>query len=49
MALVLKITLCFDAILSSHPTLAFSHRVQKSVLALKHVYYHMRNRLPVQI
>ena len=23
---------CFNAILSSHPTLAFSHRVQKSVL-----------------
>ena len=24
--------MCFNAILSSHPTLAFSHRVQKSVL-----------------
>ena len=23
---------CFDAVLSDHPTLAFSHRVQKSVL-----------------
>ena len=23
---------CFDAVLSKHPTLAFSHRVQKSVL-----------------
>ena len=49
MALVLKITLCFNAILSNHPTLAFSHRVQKSVLALKHVYYHMWNRSPVQV
>ena len=26
---------CFNAILSNHPTLAFSHRVQKSVLHIR--------------
>ena len=40
--------LCFNTILSNHPTLAFSHRVQKSVLyiCVSFAVLHIRSSLP---
>ena len=39
---------CFNVILSNHPTLAFSHRVQKSVLyiGVSFALLHIRSSLP---
>ena len=39
---------CFNAILSNHPTLAFSHRVQKSVLhiSVSFAVFHIESLLP---
>ena len=37
---------CFNAILSNHPTLTFSHRVQKSVLYISFAILHIGSSLP---
>ena len=36
----------FSVILSNHPTLAFSHRIQKSVLYISFAVLHIRSSLP---